>query len=444
MSDFIKEIESRQNLAVLKIAEKFQQEFELSEVSSYDNDGNPISLGTNKKNNQFINFFSETKNKPLFNEFKSALNGNSTSKIFSDNSLKIINLSPIFSAKQKVCGILSTSISLNDKLSEKISRLTGVDVSFFTEMDLMATSIEDKEDKKLILNEYKKNIKLNNNKDISWVSNNSYYLLFPIKNKTTEYKIFSLLSISNKENDYVFDSVKKFIILFGIFIVFSSLIFSTFISSGITKGIKKLEKNASALAAGQLDVVIEIKGQDEIGMLAKSFDSMRKSIKQLILNLKETNFAYQRFIPKEFIEILNKKDIIKVKLGDYFELNMTVLFSDIREFTSISEKLTPKENFEFINSYLKLVAPIIKKQGGFIDKYIGDAVMALFPNDPNNALIAAKNILEELKSLNLQRSDENKEPIKIGIGLNTGNVIIGIIGEEKRMDATVPLISPHG
>ena len=437
LTDFIKEIESRQNFAVLKIAEKFQNESELSEVSSYDNDGNPISLGGDKKNKQFINFFSDSNNKPLFDGFKGALNGKSNSNLFVNSHVKIINISPIISAKQKVCGILSTSISLDNKFLEKAARLTGVDISFFSKDKLISSSIDDVNEKNIITKEFEMNKITNNEKDKSWVSNNSYYLLFQIKSKSTDNKLYSLLSISNKENVYVFDSVKRFIILFGIFIIIISLIVSTFIASGITKGIKKLEKNAAALASGKLDVLIDTRSKDEIGMLAKSFDTMRKSVKQLIFNLNETNASYQRFIPKEFIDILNKDDIKRVKLGDYLELNMTVLFSDIRDFTSMSENLTPKENFEFINSFLKFIAPIIKKQGGFIDKYIGDGIMALFPNESYNAILASREIVNELKNWNESRVLNNKIPLKIGIGLNSGKVIIGIIGEEKRMDATV-------
>jgi class 3 adenylate cyclase/HAMP domain-containing protein len=437
LSDFIKEIESRQNFAVLKIAEKFQNESELSEVSSYDNEGNPISLGGDKKNTQFINFFSDSNNKPLFDGFKTALNGKSTSNLFVNSHVKIINISPIISAKQKVCGILSTSIHLDNKFLEKTARLTGVDISFFSNHNIISSSIDDVSEKNIISQEFEMNKIKNNEKEKSWVSNHSYYLLFPIKSTSTDNKLYSLLSISNKENVYVFDSVKKFIILFGIFIIIISLIVSTFIASGITKGIKKLEKNAAALASGKLDVLIDTRSKDEIGMLAKSFDTMRKSVKQLIFNLNETNASYQRFIPKEFIDILNKDDIKRVKLGDYLELNMTVLFSDIRDFTSMSEKLTPKENFEFINSFLKFIAPIIKKQGGFIDKYIGDGIMALFPNESYHAILASREIVNELKNWNESRILNNKIPLKIGIGLNSGKVIIGIIGEEKRMDATV-------
>jgi len=204
LSDFIKEIESRQNFAVLKIAEKFQNESELSEVSSYDNEGNPISLGGDKKNTQFINFFSDSNNKPLFDGFKTALNGKSTSNLFVNSHVKIINISPIISAKQKVCGILSTSIHLDNKFLEKTARLTGVDISFFSNHNIISSSIDDVSEK-------------NNEKEKSWVSNHSYYLLFPIKSTSTDNKLYSLLSISNKENVYVFDSVKKFIILFDPF-----------------------------------------------------------------------------------------------------------------------------------------------------------------------------------------------------------------------------------
>ena len=437
LSEFIKEIESRQNLAVLKIAQKFQEQSQLSDVSSYDNDGNPIT--TEKENNEFkfINFFSEKKNSPLFQNFKDAQMGKPSSKLFSDNNIKFIHISPVISNNKKVCGILTTSVNLNNKFAEKISRLTGVDISFFAKDKLISTSLQDNEDKKDINNEYKKNIinKVDNEK--SWISNNSYYLLVAMSKDLSDDKIYALLSISNKENIYVFEYVKNFIIAFGIFIIISSFIVATFLSSGITRGIKKLEKNAAALASGKLDTFIDTKGKDEIGKLAKNFDSMRQSINHLVFNLKETNASYQRFVPREFIEILNKDDIIRVKLGDCLQIKMTVLFSDIRDFTSMSEQMSPQDNFDFINSYLKFVAPIIKKQGGFIDKYIGDAVMALFPNHANHALIAACEMREGLKKINEERLEQGKNILKIGIGLNTGTVIIGIVGEEQRIDATV-------
>lgn len=97
------------------------------------------------------------------------------------------------------------------------------------------------------------------------------------------------------------------------------------------------------------------------------------------LNLLNINQAYGRFVPKEFFKYLKKESILEVKLGDNVQAEMTIFVSDIRSFTAISEKMTPAENFEFINEYMGLVSPIIREHHGFIDRYTGDAVMALFP-----------------------------------------------------------------
>ncbi|HMV45534.1 MAG TPA: adenylate/guanylate cyclase domain-containing protein, partial [Leptospiraceae bacterium] len=116
---------------------------------------------------------------------------------------------------------------------------------------------------------------------------------------------------------------------------------------------------------------------------------------------------------------------------------MTILFSDIRSFTALSEKMSPEENFQFINGYLGRVSPIIRKHRGFIDKYIGDAVMALFPIQPQDAVLAALEMQKEVFIYNSHRLSIGYEPIQIGVGIHTGSVILGTIGEEKRMEGTV-------
>ncbi len=147
--------------------------------------------------------------------------------------------------------------------------------------------------------------------------------------------------------------------------------------------------------------------------------------------------AYKRFVPNQFLSFLEKKSIIDVELGNQVEREMTVMFSDIRGFTSISEQMTPAENFAFINEYLGYMEPQIKKHGGFIDKYIGDAIMALFPNSADDALKGAIAMLEELKIYNQVRQERNLDPLRIGIGLHTGRLILGTVGGLGRMDGTV-------
>lgn len=155
------------------------------------------------------------------------------------------------------------------------------------------------------------------------------------------------------------------------------------------------------------------------------------------LNLSKTSGAYEKFVPQEFIKLINKENIIDVKLGDHAEKYMSVLFCDIRSFTNLSESMSPKDNFNFINSYLKRMTPIIQEHKGFIDKYIGDAIMALFPENTEDAINAAISMQKNLKEYNKHREHSGYQPIEIGIGINTGNLMLGTIGGTNRMEGTV-------
>ncbi len=155
------------------------------------------------------------------------------------------------------------------------------------------------------------------------------------------------------------------------------------------------------------------------------------------LSLSLINKAYSRFVPNEFLKLLNKESIIDIKLGDQKQYDMTVMFSDIRDFTRLSEQMSPRENFDFLNGYLEEIGPIIRSNHGFIDKYIGDAIMALFPGGPDDALKAAVNIKYYLAKYNQKRIGLGFPAIDIGFGIHTGSMILGTIGEMERMESTV-------
>jgi len=155
------------------------------------------------------------------------------------------------------------------------------------------------------------------------------------------------------------------------------------------------------------------------------------------IQLSKINIAYSRFVPREFLEFLKRESIVDVQLGDQVQQEMTILFSDIRSFTTLSENMSPKENFDFLNDYLKRVGPVIRNHKGFIDKYIGDAVMALFPQTPDDALQAAIAMQQQVSLFNLERQAEDYPSLAIGVGLHTGSLMLGTIGEEQRMESTV-------
>ncbi|HUA09679.1 MAG TPA: adenylate/guanylate cyclase domain-containing protein [Candidatus Acidoferrales bacterium] len=147
--------------------------------------------------------------------------------------------------------------------------------------------------------------------------------------------------------------------------------------------------------------------------------------------------ASNKFVPREFLEHLGRKTIADVRLGDHVQREMSVFFSDIRDFTHLSEGMTPQQNFDFLNSYLKRATPIVRANHGFIDKYIGDAIMALFPREPADALRAGIELQQELARYNQGRATAGYEPVRIGIGLHAGDLILGTIGEDERMQTTV-------
>lgn len=154
------------------------------------------------------------------------------------------------------------------------------------------------------------------------------------------------------------------------------------------------------------------------------------------LQLSYINQAYSRFVPRQFLDFLKKETILDVNLGDQIQQDMSVLFADIRNFTTLSEKLSPEENFQFINSYLAYMEPSITENNGFIDKYIGDEIMALFGGTADDALKAGISILDRLNEYNADRDRNDQNRIKIGIGINTGSFMLGIVGGSNRMDGT--------
>lgn len=154
-------------------------------------------------------------------------------------------------------------------------------------------------------------------------------------------------------------------------------------------------------------------------------------------DLDKMHRASLRFVPRDFLRLLKSESLKDFKLGDHVELNMTVLFADIRNFTYLSEGMTPSQNFEFINGFLMHIAPVIKHHGGFIDKYIGDAIMALFPNSAASASRCAIDMQIAVGKFNQRWHNILNQEVKIGIGLHHGPMVLGIVGYAERLSSTV-------
>ena len=145
--------------------------------------------------------------------------------------------------------------------------------------------------------------------------------------------------------------------------------------------------------------------------------------------------ATEKFVPYQFLKSLGHELITDVKLGDQVEKIVTVLFTDIRNYTSLSELMTPEETFGFICLFNARMGPIIRRHNGFVNQYLGDSIMAIFPLKASDALLAAIDIQKELQDFNKLREAKNKPLIQIGVGMHTGPLIMGITGDQDRMDA---------
>ncbi|MDA9981653.1 ATP-binding protein [Gammaproteobacteria bacterium] len=151
------------------------------------------------------------------------------------------------------------------------------------------------------------------------------------------------------------------------------------------------------------------------------------------IHLTKTTQSFGRFVPLEYLNFLDRESIVDVHLGDHISKEMTVMFSDLRAFTTISETMTPQENFDFINGYLERTSPAVRENGGFIVKYLGDGMMAVFPEHPDDAIRAGIEKIRRIDEYNELQQQKGRDPIKIGIGINTGHMMVGIVGEQSRL-----------
>ncbi|NCN04168.1 MAG: adenylate/guanylate cyclase domain-containing protein [Spirochaetales bacterium] len=272
---------------------------------------------------------------------------------------------------------------------------------------------------------------------ISDVSGEWLYSVGPIYASNGE--VVALLEIGtdlfnlNESNRALFNQTMRLMALISFFIILIIIGMSALILNSI----RTVKQGVGQISQGNWEYQIQVRTNDEMSDLGQSFNIMSQSIGQYLQEIKKLNTSYRRFFPEQFLTYLDIPSMTDARLGDQVLKTMTVYFSDIRAFTSFSEKMTPKENFDFLNRYLNLAGPIIRKNNGFIDKYMGDAIMALFPIRSDDAVAASTQIHSALNEFNLEQKRKGLQEIAIGTGIHTGPLMLGILGEAERMQGTV-------
>lgn len=227
-------------------------------------------------------------------------------------------------------------------------------------------------------------------------------------------------------------------LLVGVFGLFIGLIGAYLMANQLSHPVRRLQASAAKIAAGDLRHRADINLSDEIGALATSFNEMSAALQISFSKLQKTIESFQRFVPGKFLAVIASDGIENIQVGVASHRVITILFCDIRSYTSMSEQMTPIETFEFLNDYLSRMGNAIDNCGGFIDKYIGDAIMALFDRPHTDyAVQAALAMQNTLVDFNQDRRKKGLPTIDIGIGIHQGEVIMGTIGFTSRIDSTV-------
>ncbi|HEV8437242.1 MAG TPA: adenylate/guanylate cyclase domain-containing protein [Methylomirabilota bacterium] len=205
----------------------------------------------------------------------------------------------------------------------------------------------------------------------------------------------------------------------------------------LSRPIFRLVDGTREIAAGNLNVSLRVSSRDEIGMLTQSFNQMARSLREKEMIKR----AFTRYVAREVVEEILKDPERLVLSGERREV--TVVFCDVRGFTPMSERLSPEEVVSLLNDFYTLMIETTFKHDGTLDKFMGDAVMAIFgapiahANHSERAVRTALAMREGIVGLNQKRAQQGKEVVAVGIGVSAGEAVAGTVGTENRMEYTV-------
>ncbi|MCD9025813.1 adenylate/guanylate cyclase domain-containing protein [Cohnella silvisoli] len=263
------------------------------------------------------------------------------------------------------------------------------------------------------------------------------YAIGPVYNSKHEvvgiYETGRDMSVLYQANQKIYKNIlQNIVIITSILLVV--ILAATFL---MLSTIRKLRRSVMDMADGNWDVEVRVKSRDEVGDLGEQFNRMARYIRQYIVDITQFSEASYRFVPQQFFKSLGKKGILDIHLGDQVQQNMSVMIANLRDFRKLSQTLTPMENFNFMNSFLRRFGPLVRKEDGLISKYLGAGFMALFPGYAEEALRTAIAIRQELTEYNAGRRRAGYVPVDIGIAVHRGPLMMGIIGEERRWEGNV-------
>lgn len=248
--------------------------------------------------------------------------------------------------------------------------------------------------------------------------------------ETTTYLGVSALGFSKKTVMAPIKHATETIISATLIVLIISFLLIFFVAHRMTRQIEELGKGVTRISEGDLKKEIPVLSNDELGQLARQFNVMIKHLYEKLY--------MQKFVSKYTIKMIRDRYSNGLPLEGESR-NVTLLFSDIRNFSALTERLTPKEIVKLVNVYLDVQSQIVEINHGVVDKFMGDQIMAIFEGEDqaDNAVKTAVEIQRSIRHLNERREELGVTTLTVGIGINSGNAVLGNMGSKNRMDYTL-------
>ena len=347
--------------------------------------------------------------------------------VYRGSLYKIVS-SALYDAMDNFLGIIVLGSRLNQETIGELTRVTGANISFLDQERVFASSLNEFE--ALDLARY-----LPGEKDEIFTFADQLSIQYTLHSSDAK-QVASLVIMKSLRG--FLENRRKLLIISGSVIglvLLLAILISFITSNNIVEPIQDLSKAFYRVGEGDLDVKVEINSGDELEALSQTFNGMVSGLRQ-----KETMTKFLSGMALKEVEAISDGDK-ELEYGGEKKL-ITVLFSDIRSFTTISETADPATIIRALNYYFQRQIPCITAQGGFLDKLIGDCIMAVFEHEENYngadaAMRAAIAMQAGLASIRKEMRDQNMPEFHVGFGINTGVAVVGNVGALNQVSRTV-------
>ena len=333
---------------------------------------------------------------------------------------------------------VSMSFVIDNNTARDLQRLSSADVTFVrireARAELLATTLPPSR-RDLLLAQAADIVALGRDGMKVALGPDEFEVLATPLEEGRELKLFAILDRSVAEGLAGFVALQAVLLFLASFSVAVTLIGGMRIAKRITRPVSQLAEAAREIARGNYDVKIDTTSDDEVGELSRAFQGMVRGLAER----DSVRDALGKVASSEVVAQLLQGQI---ELGGE-EREVTVMFTDIRNFTALCETLTPQQSLQLLNQFLTAISEVVEKHEGVVDKYLGDGVMAIFGapvirgNDAQRALACALEIRRRVAALGPSLSARGLPHPDIGIGVNTSRVIAGNIGSPTRLNYTV-------